>query len=535
MGSRHRIRSVGIAQGVRRRWWWGAIPLALVALAAVVRLLTMPLEVSANLADGDQAVARTATIDFKFNKDMNAGSVQQAFQITPTVPAAFRQLGPREFQFSPTMQAQTTYHVTLTSAHEASGSGTVTENLTFRTEAAPAVSAVRNNDQPLKDAAQFVPIHSKLAIAFTEPMDSARTPLLLDGKAVEAGHVQWASDGLTATLDLTLKHSKPYVLSIPQQALNRKRDPFLADWKLTFTTVIDVPSVGDPTRIGSGAPAIIQIENSLDARPQNGMQQADMVYEYISEGSIPRLSAIYWHPLPALVGPVRSCRLITIQLELMYKGMIYCSGANDYVLGQVWQHPDLVNDYSRGAGGVFFRSRDRWAPHNVMMHGTNATAWTASQNIPAPRYELMARHDDAPATGDPAVRIDVPDQGAVWKYDPARKEYLKWQDGAPMMNLGTGQLHAKTVVVEHVTSYLDMHPGNSFCAVSHCYRTEYYELQGEGAAEIYSNGTVVHAFWKHADRDVPAAYYTQDGQPIELNTGLTWVHVLGSTLWHGGI
>jgi hypothetical protein len=34
---------------------------------------------------------------------------------------------------------------------------------------------------------------------------------------------------------------------------------------------------------------------------------------------------------------------------------------------------------------------------------------------------------------------------------------------------------------------------------------------------------------------VPAAYYTPDGDPITLDTGLTWVHVLGSTVWHGGI
>lgn len=508
-----------------------AIPLLLVALAAVIRLLTMPLEVSANLADGDQAVARTATIDFKFNKDMLASSVEQAFQIAPAVAVTFRQVGPREFQFSPSMQPQTSYHLTLTAAREASGNGTVTESLTFRTEAAPTVSGVQDNDQPLRDAAQFVPINGKLAIAFTEPMDRARTPILLDGKPVEASHVQWAGDGLSATLDLALKHSKPYVLSVPQQAENRKHDPFLTDWKLTFTTVIEVPSAGEPARIGAGAPAIIQIENSLDARPQNGMQQADMIYEYISEGSIPRLSAVYWHPLPNLVGPVRSCRLITIQLELMYRGMIYCSGANDYVLGLVWQHPDLVNDYSHGAGGVFFRSSDRWAPHNVMMHGTNATQWTAAQNIPGPRYEIAAKHDDTLPAGDPATEIVVPDHGAVWKYDPARKEYLKWQDRAPLMNIGTGQIHAKTVIVEHVTSYLDLHPGNVF----HGYRTEYYELQGEGPADIYTNGMVIHAVWKHADRDVPAAYYTQDGQPIELNTGLTWVHVIGSTVWRSGI
>ena len=535
MGSRHRIGSISIAQGVRRRWWVGAIPLVVVGLAAVVRLLTMPLEVSANVADGDQAVARTASVDFTFNKDMLASSVQQGFTITPSVPVTFAAVSPHEFQFSPLMKPETAYHVVLNAARAASGDGTVTTSLNFRTEAAPTVAAVRFDDQPLTEAAQFVPVRGKLTIAFSQAMDSAHTPLLLDAKPVETSHVQWSGDGLTATLDLTLKHSKPYVLAVSQQALNRKHDPFLADWTLTFTTVLDVPSAGDPSRIGSGAPILLQIENSLDARPQAGMQQADVIYEYLSEGSVPRLTAVYWHPLPSLVGPIRSCRLITIQLEMMYKGFIYCSGANNYILGKVWQYPDLINDFSYGQGNVFFRTPDRWAPHNVMIHGVNATNFAAAKQVPAPRYEIAPRHDDAAVTGTPATAITVPDHDVLWKYDPARKEYLKWQDGAPMMNVGTGQVHAKTVIVEHVTSYLDTTPTNTFCAMGHCYHTEAYELAGEGPAEIYVNGTVIHATWKHADRNVPAAYYTPDGDPITLDTGLTWVHVLGSTVWHSGI
>jgi hypothetical protein len=535
MGSRHRIGSVSIARRVRRRWWIGIIPLVLVGLAAVIRLVTMPLEVSASVADGDQAVARTAILDFKFNKDMLASSVQQAFRIDPAVPIVFRAVGPREFQFTPTMKPETAYHVLLNAAKEASGSGTVTQRLSFRTEPAPTVAVAKFDDQPLREAAQFVPVHGRLAVAFSQPMDPARTPLLLDGRPVEGARWQWSADGLSAVLDVTLKHSKPYQLTVPQQSLNRKHDPLLTDWKLTFTTVMDVPSAGDPARIGAGAPILMQIENSLDARPQAGMQQADMIYEYLSEGSVPRLTAVYWHPLPELVGPIRSCRLITIQLEMMYKGFIYCSGANDYVLGKVWKFPDLVNDFSYGQGNVFFRASNRWAPHNVMIHGVNATNFAAGKNVPAPQYEVAPKHEDAVVTGPPASAIEIPDHGASWKYDPTRKEYLKWQDGAPMMNIGTGQVHAKTVIVEHVTSYVDTNPANTFCAQGHCYHTEYYELAGEGQAEIYVNGTVIHGSWKHANRDVPAAYYTQDGDPITLDTGLTWVHVLGSTVWHSGI
>jgi hypothetical protein len=518
-------------QTLRERWWLAPIAIALVAAAIIIRILTTPLEVSANVTDGDQTVPRTAAIDLRFNQDMKADSVQRSFVIGPKVMVAFKAISAREFQFRPSMQSSTAYHVSVKGAQSSSGRGQVERSFSFKTEAAPAIGDVKVDGKAVKDGQQALHPTGTVKIDFTQAMDSSRTPISLNGKAFDSKKVAWASDGKSATLDLKLGPSRQYQLSVPETAVNRKLDPLAAAWKLTFTTILQVPSQGDPARIGSGAPTIIQIENSSDARPQAGMQQADMIYEYISEGSIPRLSVIYWHPLPGLIGPVRSCRLITIRLELMYKGMIYCSGANDYVLGKVWQHPNLVNDYSHGAGNVFYRDNSRFAPHNVMMHGANVTAYTAQQNLAAPVYEIAPKHADLTPTGDSAASIAVPDHGAVWQYDPGSKEYFKNQDGAAFNNVGTGRVHAKTVIVENVTSFLDTNPANSF----HGYFTEAYELTGDGKADIYSDGMVIHATWHHPDPNVPAVYLDANGDPIDINSGLTWVHVIGSTKWHSGL
>src|SRR6266480_1334067 len=386
-------------QTLRQRWWLLPIAVLVVAAAIVIRIITTPLEVSANVNNGDQAVPRTATIDLHFNQEMKPASVQRAFSITPSVPVSFKAISSKEFQFRPTMKPSIAYHVSLKDAQNTSGRG-VSSGFSFKTEAAPAVATVVVDKSAVTDGQQAVKPTGDVKINFSQPMDGARTPISLNGKPYDKP-ISWTSDGKSATLGLKLGHSHQYQLSIPQTAVNRKQDPLAAEWKLSFTTVIEVPSQGDPARIGaSGAPTIIQIENSTDARPQAGMQQADMVYEYISEGSIPRLTAVYWHPLPDLVGPVRSCRLITIRLELMYHGMIYCSGANDYVLGMVWKHPNLVNDYSHGAGNVYFRDNATSdPPHNVMMHRNNVTALTAKQNLAAPLYDIAPKHADASFTG----------------------------------------------------------------------------------------------------------------------------------------
>jgi len=514
-------------QTLRERWWLAPIAIAVVAAVIVIRIITTPLEVSANVSDGDQAVPRTATIDLHFNQDMKPDSVQHAFTISPSVLVAFTAVSPREFQFRPKMASNTSYHVSIKEAQNTSGRG-VTNEFGFKTEPAPSIAAVKVDSKAVTDGQQSLAPTGDVTIDFAQPMDGARTPITVNAKPLDAGKVTWAGDGKSANLNLKLEHSRQYQLSISQTAVNRKQDPLAADWKFAFTTLIEVPSQGDPARIGAGAPTIVQIENSSEARPQAGMQQADMIYEYISEGSIPRLSAIYWHPLPDLVGPVRSCRLITIRLVLMYKGMIYCSGANDYVLGLVWQHPNLINDYSHGAGNVFYRDNNtRYAPHNVMMYGTNVTTFTAQANLPALQYDIAPKHPDATFTGDAAPTVSVPDHGATWQYDPSSKQYLKSQDGRAFMNVGTGRVHAKTVIVQYVTSYLDKNPANRF----HGYYTEAYELSGDGRADIFVDGVVIHATWHHPDPTVPAVYLDAAGNPIDLDNGLTWVHVIGSEKW----
>src|SRR5256884_2382765 len=513
---------------LRQRWWLLPIAILAVAAAIVIRIITTPLEVSANVNNGDQAVPRTATIDLHFNQEMKRAAARGPFSTTRSVPVSCKAVGPKDSQFRRAMNPSIAYHATLRDAQNPWGRG-VSSGFSFKTDPAPAVAAVLVNNSAVTDGQQAVKPTGDVKINFSQPMDGARTPISLNGKPYDKP-ISWASDGKSATLGLKLGHSHQYQLSIPQTAVNRKQDPLAADWKFSFTTLIEVPSQGDPARIGAGVPVIIQIENSVDARPQAGMQQADVVYEYISEGSIPRLSAVYWHPLPDLVGPVRSCRLITIRLELMYHGMIYCSGANDYVLGMVWKHPNLVNDYSHGWGNVFYRDNaTRYAPHNVMMHGNNTTTNTALQKLGAPSYDIAPKHPDATFTGDPAPQISVPDHGATWQYDPGSKQYLKSQDGRAFTNMYTGRVHAKTVIVQYVTSFLDTNPANSF----HGYFTEAYELTGDGKADIFVDGVVIHATWHHPDPNVPAIYLDASGNPIDLDNGLTWVHVIGSQKWHG--
>jgi hypothetical protein len=522
-------RGRGVVATLRRRWWIFPTVLLLVAAALVLRALSAPWAVSASVADGDHAVVRSSAVALSFNQDMDVASVTNGFRIIPSAPYTVVVKNPRAFEFHPKLEPDTAYRIQVIGARKAVGIGSENYSIAFHTEPAPKVTGATLNDAPLTDGQQAVALRGNLKVSFSQPMDTTKTSVLLDGAAVDAKNISWDATGQNATLAVTLSHSRTHSLLVPKTATNRKQDLAVDDWTLSFATLIQVPSAGSTARIGtSGAPIIIQIENSGQAtvRPQTGMQQADMIYEYISEFGIPRLTAVYWHPPSSLIGPVRSCRLITVQLEQMYRGMIYCSGANDYVLGQVWKWPNVVYDYYY-MYPLMYRASDRYAPHNVIARPDQITAHTAQANLPALNYDIAPVHPDVPLPGaTAATSVSIPQHGAVWRYDANSHEYFKWQDGAPFTNVGTGQVHAKNLIIENVQSRLDMSPGNT--GVHHTYNTEYYELAGEGTADIYSDGGMIHVTWKHPNRDVPVVYYDASGNPVDLNTGLTWVHVIGS-------
>src|SRR6202023_3978072 len=93
-------------------------------------------------------------------------------------------------------------------------------------------------------------------------------------------------------------------------------------------------AAGSPTPTPSRpGPAMVQIENSILARPLAGLQQANIVYEYLAEGGITRMTAIYFTPSGSQrIEPVRSARPVTIRLWHSYHGVLFFSGSNTKVL-----------------------------------------------------------------------------------------------------------------------------------------------------------------------------------------------------------
>ncbi|MCH2622594.1 MAG: DUF3048 domain-containing protein, partial [Acidimicrobiales bacterium] len=128
-----------------------------------------------------------------------------------------------------------------------------------------------------------------------------------------------------------------------------------------------------PTRRWSGLPGdeirrpalAVKIDNVSVARPQEGINQADVVYEELVEAGLTRLIAVFQTTGARSVGPIRSARTSDPPLlEGFDRPLFAYSGANRGTRGEV-AASELTDVGYDAASSLYWRSTSRRAPHNL--------------------------------------------------------------------------------------------------------------------------------------------------------------------------
>ncbi|HET9849381.1 MAG TPA: DUF3048 domain-containing protein [Candidatus Dormibacteraeota bacterium] len=394
----------------------------------------------------------------------------------------------------------------------------------FRTQP-PLLAEFDLDGKAVRDTATAAP-QPTVSVVFPLAMQPATVRLTAGDQPIAPALLRWAPDHRSLTVSSASFSPGQSVDLAIVEATSARGDILSQPARLRLSI-----EVLEPSNTSSGVtpdfvprpPLEIVIENSGPARPQLGLQGADIVVEYISEYSISRMTAIYFNALPPLIGPVRSCRMINIPLNFAFRGVTMCSGASDGTLGQLWRQgvPVVINDYDHG--GHFFRSASRAAPHNLYTSADRADR-LRHEIVPAPApFTVDPPHDDIDA-GNPAAPPDVGLHAVSYRFDPGRRVYLRFDHGAPFVDAATRvQVAVKTVAIVHApfgdAGWTEDVNGGAHSII--------YDLAGQGPAELYSDGNLVAATW-HISTGIPLYFTDAGGNVIRLNTGLTWVHVLGN-------
>jgi hypothetical protein len=290
----------------------------------------------------------------------------------------------------------------------------------------------------------------------------------------------------------------------------------------TTTTTLKPPTapltgLPDPTGVSLTRPALtVKIENTPEALPQWGVDQADVVYEEIVNGGITRLAAIFNSQAPEKVGPVRSVRPTDTQVVYPLGGIFAFSGGAQYAINSISTAPVKLVDES-SAGTAMFRDLTLEPPHNLF---AVAPLLFAFKGTPVPPPALFTyRTNTKPVVGSTVASFVVGFPSiypVTWTWDATTASWDRTLFGKADVT-GTGVRESpKNVIVMNVNYVNGIGTENS-----------YADLQGSGTAEVFTYGKEITGKWSRGASMADVLQYdTVGGKPIGLTPGQTWVEIL---------
>ncbi|MDN4482895.1 DUF3048 domain-containing protein [Demequina lignilytica] len=268
----------------------------------------------------------------------------------------------------------------------------------------------------------------------------------------------------------------------------------------------------------------IKIENSAAARPQENLDQADVVFEEYVEAGISRLIAVYHSQMPDSVGPVRSMRPMDRNIMGSFGGPLVFSGAQGRFVTATVNSGQQVITQDIGSYG-FYRTNDKAAPHNLHAY-LDKILEQADTGMTAPDEQWAIAYPEETATaqveGEPASQIDIHMSGysnPSWSWDSGQARWLRSEGGSPHVTTAGTQLSATNVVMLWVT--VEYTTGSATSSVP-----ETLVAGKKGSGYVVSGDRTIAITWSKAGQYEPFVLTTEAGDPVALMPGQTWFELI---------
>jgi hypothetical protein len=276
-------------------------------------------------------------------------------------------------------------------------------------------------------------------------------------------------------------------------------------------------------RVPQRAALAVKVENLPQARPQWGLDQADIVFEEPVEGGITRFIAVYDCQDADRIEPVRSARLVDPKiLEPLGRMLIAYSGGIQWAVDEIDSRTSLLCDVGGyRAGSAYSTDPDRYAPHNLESSTSSLYAAAAALHCPEKPPTAIFSYGPPVLGGSPAavVNMDFPLDVTTWTWHKdTGLWYRSYSDTGLAMQGDGAQITASNVivmfVVERPTPYIEDDTGAHENDLA---------LKGTGPAFVFRDGTVFFGRWERPLLDHPAVFVdTKSGAKITLTPGNTW-------------
>ena len=266
---------------------------------------------------------------------------------------------------------------------------------------------------------------------------------------------------------------------------------------------------------------VVKMDDTVSARPQIGIDRADIVYIEQVEGGLTRLAAVFSSEIPTLIGPIRSARISDIEILAQYGRVVFAySGAQSKLLPVI--SAANLNDYGaqRQSPTIYTRDESRTAPTNMVLR-----ADLLLEKVHSDGREMATSRSPGWEFGDlPDGGIAITDAKVSW---PAASYELKWSaeedrwlvfnSGLPNMS-ASGVQHGPTTFVIQSVEILPSEYGDKLGGV-----TPYSKTVGSGTGFVLRDGKYFPATWSRPDELSGTTWRALDGSELPFARGQIWI------------
>lgn len=291
------------------------------------------------------------------------------------------------------------------------------------------------------------------------------------------------------------------------------------------TTQEEVVVQKPKTLSGDSRPIAVMIDNNINAMPQAGLLEADIIYEIIVEGGESRLMLILQDKDLDKIGPIRSARHYFLDYALENDAIYVHYGWSPQAQADITSlGVDNINGIYESEDS-FWRVDDKYAPHNAVTSTKNILeiADRKGYRVDKEKENVLNYVVDEVnlEDGEIANTVTIPySSGNVvkYEYDEDLKEYVRYSRGEKQVDWDTEKtVTTKNIIIEKArNTTLNDGSGKGRQTLDNIKELDGYYI---------TNGKAIKITCDKTTRSGQTVYKDLDGNEIDVNDGKTFIQI----------
>ena len=317
-----------------------------------------------------------------------------------------------------------------------------------------------------------------------------------------------------------------------EESIEDKKDETKKITELRITGNINIFSgleISDS--VCSSRPIAVMIENSPQARPQSGLNLADIVFEVVDEGGVTRYVAIYSSFDAEIMGPIRSSRPYYAEIARSFDPLYAFWGTypecykvvEDLGLDDLSVLGDQSGNSSITAKASHWRDSSRSSPHNGYMstlqlkEDAQRVGYSLEGGQSPLEFKIDAVNSERGNISDIIIDFSYDQYKVDFKYNKDKNNYSKLLAGVPHTDRETGEQITVNNVIVMITNIKGPIDASGHMAV----RTT--GTSDINKAFFFMDGNMTEGTWERTSVLDPFLYKDKDGNAMLFNRGSTWI------------